>query len=171
MLNRVDLIMPEYMMYLNELEAARGFGEVFSLVKMAVSERLRLHRAGLALVLMDLPPNVLAQHQIGSNAIVVDKKVIDAIDSTSTSRLKRNSYVFVILLHEYLHSLGITDEERVRALVLDVVGYTFPGNQTIRAIALNPAIMIADRPITSTQSKTLPLLVRDFDRESMPYIG
>jgi hypothetical protein len=35
---------------------------------------------------------------------------------STRSRAKRNAFVFMILLHEYLHSLGFTDDAQVRDL-------------------------------------------------------
>ena len=158
-------------MYEEMLEKAKGFGDIFNLVKMATNQRLGLHRAGLSLVLMDLQPNVLAQHQIGSNAIIMDKKVLEAVNQTLENKVERNSYVFVVLLHEYLHSFGITSEERVRTLVMDVVDFAFPGNHPAHGIALNPLSLFDEKLIIFRPSHDKPYIIKDFDRESMPYIG
>ncbi|MGQ9781106.1 MAG: hypothetical protein ACUVQ8_02465 [Nitrososphaeria archaeon] len=153
------------------LETAKSLSEIFSIIKMVVNERLGLHRAGLTLVIMDLPPNVLAQYQMGSNMIVMDGKALDALDHALVDRVERNSYAFVVLLHKYLHSLGIVSEEKVRRLVLNVVEHAFPGNPIIRRVALNPTDLIGNGQFTLKPSRRTPSLVRDFDRESMPYIG
>ncbi len=98
------------------LSSAGGFDEIFEMVKEATERTLRMHRAGLTLVLGDIPNNVGAYHEMGSNAIVMNRNLLRIVERLSRSRSKRNSYVFMILLHEYLHSLGYTSDREVRSL-------------------------------------------------------
>ncbi len=158
-------------MYSEKLEKAVKYGEIFNIVKMAVAERLGLHRAGLSLVLMDLPPNVLGMHQLGSNSIVMDSKILDAVNSGLSSKIERNSYIFVILLHEYLHSFNISSEQKVRDLVIDVVEFSFGKGHPTHNLARNPLSLFGNIPITIKRSPSEPSIIRDFDRESMPFIG
>jgi hypothetical protein len=158
-------------MYREELEAAEGFGEIFRLVKRAVEERLGLHRAGLSLALVDLPPIILAQHQLGSNLIVMNRGVFEAVRWRAESRVELNSYIFVVLLHEYLHSLGLVDEATVRRRVWEVVRWAFGEG--------HPALLMASKPLNELYPEVFmvrpererPIVIRDFDEESMPYIG
>jgi hypothetical protein len=46
----------------------------------------------------------------------MNRNMLRIVERLSGSRAKRNSYVFMILLHEYLHSLGYTTDKQVRAL-------------------------------------------------------
>lgn len=96
------------------LAAAAGFGQVFELVKRASESSLGLHRAGLTLVLGDISNNVGAYHELGSNAIVVNRNILKIVWRSTRSKAKRNAFTFMILLHEYLHSLGFTDDAQVR---------------------------------------------------------
>jgi hypothetical protein len=98
------------------LAQAAGFDQVFELVKRACEEGLGLHRAGLTLVLGDLTNSVGAYHELGSNAIVMNRNIMKIVWRSTRSRAKRNAYVFMILLHEYLHSLGFTDDAQVREI-------------------------------------------------------
>jgi hypothetical protein len=98
------------------LSSAEGFDAIFEMVKTATQQTLGVHRAGLTLVLGDIPNSVGAYHQMGSNAIVMNRNLLRIVEKLSHTRLKRNSYVFMILLHEYLHTLGYTNDRRVRAL-------------------------------------------------------
>jgi hypothetical protein len=86
------------------------------MVKAATERATGMHRAGLTLVLGDIPNNVGAYHEIGSNAIVMNRNILSVVDKLSKSRSKRNAYVFMILLHEYLHSLGYASDRQVRTL-------------------------------------------------------
>ncbi len=99
-----------------KLAEAEGFGEVFELVKKAVDQVLAIHRAGLTLVLGDIPNQVGAYHEMGSNAIVMNRNLMKIIWQSNKSKNRRNAYTFMILLHEYLHSLGFTDDGQVREL-------------------------------------------------------
>jgi hypothetical protein len=98
------------------LESAKGFDEIFEMVKAATEVDLGMHRAGLTLVLGDIPNNVGAYHEMGSNAIVMNRNLLRIVEKLSTSPVRKNSYVFMILLHEYLHSLGFEDDRQVRRL-------------------------------------------------------
>ena len=98
------------------LSSAEGFDTIFEMVKAATEKSLGLHRAGLTLVLGDIPNSVGAYHELGSNAIVMNRNILRIVDKLSKRKEKRNSYVFMILLHEYLHSLGYTSDRQVRTL-------------------------------------------------------
>jgi hypothetical protein len=98
------------------LSSADGFDSIFEMVKAATERSTGMHRAGLTLVLGDIPNEVGAYHEMGSNAIVMNRNLLRIVERISGSRSKRNAYVFMILLHEYLHSLGYTSDRQVRTL-------------------------------------------------------
>jgi hypothetical protein len=155
------------------LTAAKGFDEVFELVKAATESSLGIHRAGLTLVLGDLPNNVGAYHEMGSNAIVMNRNLLRIVETLSGSRTRRNSYVFMILLHEYLHTLGYTDDRQVRRLGREISN-EFLGSR-------HPAAEMATRPLNvffpefgryaAFRDKGGYETVRRFDSSSTPYIA
>jgi hypothetical protein len=155
------------------LSAAEGFDEIFEMVKAATESELGLHRAGLTLVLGDIPNDVGAYHQMGSNAIVMNRNILRVVEKLSGSRGLRNSYVFMILLHEYLHSLGYTSDKKVRDLGRQISDGYLGKN--------HPATEMAVRPLDSffpDLSKFVGFrdkgdyeTVRRFDSSSTPYIG
>ena len=98
------------------LSSADGFDKIFEMVKVATERSTGMHRAGLTLVLGDIPNDVGAYHEMGSNAIVMNRNILRIVEKLSRTRSRRNAYVFMILLHEYLHSLGYTSDRQVRAL-------------------------------------------------------
>jgi len=98
------------------LSSAEGFDSIFEMVKEATEKKLGIHRAGLTLVLGDIPNSVGAYHEMGSNAIVMNRNLLRIVERLSKSRSRRNAYVFMILLHEYLHSLGYASDRQVRTL-------------------------------------------------------
>jgi hypothetical protein len=105
--------------YRSKLSQVKDFNETFELVKSAVDTKFKMHRAGLCLVLQALPTQLGAYHVLGSNMIIMNKRILDIV-KTSKSSLDYNSYLFMVLCHEYLHSFGIMDEGLVRRMTYDL---------------------------------------------------
>ena len=59
------------------------------------------------------------------NLIVMNEGLVDAMRANATSPLELNSFVYVILAHEYLHSLGYLDEDAVRQVTARVTRSAF----------------------------------------------
>jgi hypothetical protein len=143
------------------------------MVKAATEQSLRKHRAGLTLVLGDIPNNVGAYHQMGSNAIVMNRNLLHIVEEISKSRTKRNSYVFMILLHEYLHSLGYADDKQVRSLGRGISD-TFFGNRHLAAeMAVRPLDYFFPglAKYAAFRDKREYETVRRFDSSSTSYIS
>jgi hypothetical protein len=102
------------------LSSAREFQDVFEMVKAATEQELGRHRAGLTLVLGDIPNGVGAYHEMGSNAIVMNRNLLRIVEKLSKSKAEKNSYIFMVLLHEYLHSLGYADDGQVRRVAREI---------------------------------------------------
>jgi hypothetical protein len=155
------------------LSSAEGFDAIFEMVKSATEQKLRMHRAGLTLVLGDIPNNVGAYHEMGSNAIVMNRNLLRIVEKLSKSRARRNAYVFMILLHEYLHTLGYTSDRQVRTLGKQIAD-EYLGRRHL-------ASEMADRPLDQFfpelgkysvfRDKGQYQTVRRFDSSSTPYIG
>jgi hypothetical protein len=156
-----------------ELSSAEGFDAIFEMVKAATERKTGMHRAGLTLVLGDIPNNVGAYHEMGSNAIVMNRNLLRIVERLSRTRSKRNSYVFMILLHEYLHSLGYTSDRQVRSLGrLITDGYLGRGH-----VASEMAVRPLDQffpdlgKLSGFRDKGEYQTVRRFDSSSTPYIA
>lgn len=87
------------------------------------------------LVLADLPMHLGAFHGVGTNSIVMNRALLDRIVKGGNSRIQVNSFVYSILLHEYLHSLGLIEEADVRSLVRDISLKTFGNDHPASKIA------------------------------------
>ena len=105
--------------YRNKLLQVKDFDQAFELVKTAVDAKFKMHRAGLSLVLQRLPSNIGAYHVLGSNMIIINRRVLDLIGMRK-SHEDYNSYVFMVLVHEYLHSFGIVDELHARNMTYNL---------------------------------------------------
>jgi hypothetical protein len=105
--------------YRHMLSQINDFNGAFELVKMAVNEKFKMHRAGLSLILQGLPANLGAYHVLGSNMIIINRRILDIIRKRK-SHEEYNSYLFMVLAHEYLHSFGVVKELQVRNMTYDL---------------------------------------------------
>ncbi len=155
------------------LAAAHSFDQIFDLVKSATEEELGRHRAGLTLVLGDIPNNVGAYHEMGSNAIVMNRNLLKIVQKLSGARSKTNSYIFMILLHEYLHSLGFEDDGQVRQLSKRITDGYFGGRHPAAEMAVKPLDQFfPDLPkYAHFRDKGNFETIRRFDSSSTPYIA
>jgi hypothetical protein len=116
----VQELLPQYQHYRDKIFYLSDFNEAFELVKFTVESRFKMHRAGLSLILQGLPTILGAYHVIGSNLIIVNKRILNIIKNYK-SQEEYNSYLFMVLTHEYLHSLGVIDELQVRKMTYDLI--------------------------------------------------
>ncbi len=107
------------------LERPADYDQIFRVVRGAVRSVLGIERPGLGLTLSDLPPQLGAYWQITGNMIVLNEGLVDAMRAHAGSALELNSFVYVILAHEYLHSLGYLDEGAVREVTARVTRSAF----------------------------------------------
>ena len=127
------------MRYSKFLEKANNFSDIFQLVKKIVLNYLGKDQAGLLVGLSDL--GVYGQSFLGSfysldaNTIIINKRPLKQIEKTNPTLY--NPYVFHVMLHEYLHSLGIYDEDQVRMLVYEITQKYFGKNHLATQIALD----------------------------------
>ena len=107
--------------FANRLNNSKSFTEIFSLVEAAVMSKYKTRRA-VMLGLTDLGAQgsylVGAFHPVGSELIVLNKTPLRRVKEQSPEYY--NAYVFHLLLHEYLHSLGVLDENTVRYLTIEI---------------------------------------------------
>jgi len=102
------------------LEGPADFATVYQVVRRAVREILGVERPGLGLALSDLPPQLGAYWQVTGNLIVLNEGLVEVMREHAGSPVELNSFVFVVLAHEYLHALGYLDEDAVRRVTARV---------------------------------------------------
>jgi len=161
-----------------ELDNSENFGDVFKIVKRSVKEQLGKERAGLMLVLADLPMHLGAFHGVGTNSIVMNRTLLDRIVKGGNSRSQVNSFVYSVLLHEYLHSLGVIEERDVRSLVRDISLKSFGNEHPASKIAAEGPWSMLPRSWASEQAELDYVqshremeLIKDFDRSHSRYIS
>jgi len=155
-----------------ELNRCKNFGDVFQLVKRAVKETLGESRVGLMLYLGNLPMHVGAFHQVGSNGIVLNRRVLNLVEGSVKSTMELNSFIFSILLHEYLHSLGYLNERHVRKLVYEISQKTFGEDHPVTEMAVNgPMKGLPLHEVPFNQDIGDFEIIRDFERPNQNYIS
>jgi hypothetical protein len=155
------------------LSSAQGFDTIFEMVKVATERALGMHRAGLTLVLGDIPNSVGAYHEMGSNAIVMNRNLLRIVEKLSGRRSRRNSYVFMILLHEYLHTLGYTSDRQVRDLGRRISDEYLGRRHLASEMAVKPLDQFFPDlgKFSVFRDKGEYQTVRKFDSSSTPYIA
>jgi len=159
--------------YTQELDEAKGFGDVFEVVRRAVKNVLGEYRAGMSLFLVELPPQVGAFHEVGTNVIVMNRMLLTMVSERTKTRREANAFTFSLLLHEYLHALGHLDEREVRGLVYRVSKEALGEEHEATAMAIHgPLTLFPDimwsRPPPHVESFEV---VKDFDRSNQSYIA
>ncbi len=107
------------------LERTADYDAVFRVVRGAVRYALGIERPGLGLGLSNLPPQLGAYWQVTGNLIVMNEGLVETMRAHARSPTELNSFVYVLLAHEYLHALGYLDERAVREVTARVTRTAF----------------------------------------------
>jgi hypothetical protein len=150
----------------------KDFNEAFELVKSAVLQKFRMHRAGLSLILQVMPSQLGAYHMLGSNAIVMNSYLLAAVRKIAGSTEEYNSYTFMVLAHEYLHSLGIVDENTVRQMTFELCRWMLGDDHTATRMAKeDPSTIYPElRSLMQSQFSREFQVVGNFDKKNQTYI-
>ena len=155
-----------------KLNESMSYDQIFKVVKASVEKSLRCHRAGLNLILANIPNHIVAYHSLGSNSLVMNRTLLNIVKSRSETHRELNIYLYLILMHEYLHSLGITDEREVRILVKKVASESL-GSENFDARMANgdlwslyPEFRLIEPGKVGENFK----IIKDFDLSSTTYI-
>jgi len=149
----------------------KDFNEAFELVKLAVNSKFNMHRAGLSLILQGLPSRIGAYHILGSNVIVVNRTILNMIQQQKSIE-EYNSYLFMVLAHEYLHSFGIIDELGVRQMTYDLcsslLGIDHPASMMAKGdpSTLFPELTLLKADRFDEQFE----VIKNFDKTTQSYI-
>jgi hypothetical protein len=131
-----------------------------------------MHRAGLSLILQGLPTILGAYHIMGSNLIIVNKRILNIIKKYK-SQEEYNSYLFMVLAHEYLHSLGVIDELQVRKMTYDLIS-SLVGEDHIaaRMARYQPWDLFPElRHFQNNSFEQKFEIIKNFDNTTQSYIG
>jgi len=157
---------PNVEAYRSRLDEAKGFGEVYELVKDTVKRSLGMYRVGMLLFLDDLPLQLGAYHPVGTNNIILNRPLLNIIEAATRSRRVVNAFIYSILLHEYLHALGYLRESEVRPLVYKVSKESFGEDHVATHLAsAGPWSLLKDIPISEIEAPRRVIeIVKDFEK-------
>lgn len=167
-----DVLTEQQSRFREKVAGLKDFSEAFELVKSVVLQKFRMHRAGLSLILQMMPSNLGAYHMLGSNAIVMNSYLLAAVSKIAGSTEEYNSYMFMVLSHEYLHSLGIVDENMVRQMTFDLCKWMLGDDHTATKMAKeDPSTIYPElRFLMQSQFSRDFHVVSDFDKSNQSYI-
>jgi hypothetical protein len=154
------------------LDTEMDFDDIFSVVKRTVKHVTGKSRAGLGLALSNLPAGLGAFWQIGGNYIVMNEILLEAMRHITKNTREFNSFIYVILTHEYLHSVGFIDEEEARIMTRNVAEATFGKNHP--ASIMSGGDLWRQYPILLSLEGgdgSILKIVSKFDMDSTSYIG
>jgi hypothetical protein len=152
--------------YRKELETAKDYAEVWQIVKNTVESSLGKSRGGMMLFLDDLPLQLGAYHPVGTNNIVLNRSLVEAVEASEKSKLILNALIYNLLLHEYLHVLGELSEDEVKRLVVLVAKKSFGEGHSATIIARKtPWTLLRDIPVGAINiQKRAMMIVKDFEK-------
>ncbi len=158
--------------YRLRLDEAQGFREVWELVKDTVKTALEEHRVGMMLFLDDLPIQLGAYHPVGTNNIVLNRTLVQVVEAATKSQQLVNAFVYILLLHEYLHALGYVRETEARELVYRVSKRSFGEDHVVSRLAsTSPWALLRGVPLSLIDApKRVMEIVKDFEKSNQKYI-
>jgi hypothetical protein len=154
------------------LESERtDYNRIFKLVKKNVKKFLGKERTGLGLALSNLPNTVGAYWQLGGNYIVMNETIVGYMRSATHTVKEFNSFLFTILAHEYIHSVGYVDEMEARRMTALVTRMAFGKDHIAARIGasdlwqLYPSLLLLPSGDGSKMK-----IVNNFDSDATSYI-
>lgn len=124
-------------------ELKKQMPEIFEKVKRDVKKVFGRHRAGLSLGLVEMGMYrggfIGGMHYYPGTEIVMNKTPLKVILESQPYEIIW-AYTYHILLHEYIHSLGILDEQQCKAITLKI-------SEEIFMDADHPTIILAKNGI------------------------
>lgn len=154
-----------------KLQGLNDFDAVFEFVKYAANCVYEMKRAGLSLMLHKMPTRIGAYHVLGSNVIAINSILLDIVKKYSASNGDYNSYLFTVLLHEYLHTFGILDERKVRQMSVELCEKFFGEECMVTVIAENPLKIFPQlESVSYDKFENRYELVKNFDNSNQTYI-
>jgi len=166
---------------MNLQEIRKQMPDIFEKVKRDVTKETGRHRAGLSLGLIEMGMFhggfIGGMFFSGGTMILMNITPLRIIVEQQSDEIIW-AYVYHILLHEYLHSLGFLNERRCHEITLQI-------SRNIFHDPTHPAVVLAERGI-GAYFPDLPLIyappnfdpsssrierVKDFDRESFRYFS
>jgi hypothetical protein len=152
--------------YRNRLDNAKNYGEVWNIVRDTVEFSLGKRRGGMMLFLDDLPFQLGAYHLVGTNNIVLNRRLVEIVEASIKNRSVVNALIYNLLLHEYLHALGAFSEVKVKRLVYKIAKKCFGEKHIATVVAeKTPWALLEGIPLEHVSvRKRVMEIVKDFEK-------
>jgi hypothetical protein len=157
------------------LARARTIPDVFDVVKASVQRVLGRERAGLMVATAEIgnmPGGFLGGYfVVASNAIVVNNTPLRRLQEAQPELYV--PWLYGLLLHEYLHALGVLDEDEVRKVTNRVAGEAVGVEHPAAKMAARPLDYLGSLswPHVVWQPNEVPFeIVKGLDRDATSYI-
>jgi hypothetical protein len=127
----------------------------------------------MMLFLDDLPPQLGAYYPVGTNNIVLNRRLVDAAEVALKDPQMVNALVYNLLLHEYLHALGELGEAEVRRQVVEVAEKCFGDEHAVTVLARqSPWVLFKDLPLDAIAiaPKRAMQIVPNFEKSTDSYV-
>ncbi len=163
--------------YEKELKKAKTFADIFEIVKELVREFLGAEQAGLMVGVTDLGAYgqgfIGAFYSLNSNMIIINKRPLGRLLKTNPSLY--NYYLFHVMLHEYIHSIGSYYETQTRQLVHEISEHYFGSNHVVTQLATNmekfiPHLTYPNQVFQPPQDINIEF-VKGIDKKNINYIN
>lgn len=148
------------------LDKAKSYAEVWQIVQQTAEYALGKRRNCMMLFLDDMPLGLGAYYPVGTNNIVLNRSLVDVVESQFSDKPTVNALVYNLLLHEYLHALGDMSEVGVRRDVVVVAQKSFGEEHIATVLARkSPWVLLKDLPFSSMGApKRVIEVVKDFEK-------
>lgn len=162
--------------YKKQLESAKTFSDIFEIVKDTVRRFLGIDQAGLLVGVTDLGAFdngfIGAFYSLDANMIIINKRPLARILQTNPSIY--NYYLFHVILHEYVHSIGFFDEMQARQIVYDLSRQYFGTGHMVTNLAHDISKFMPELAYPGTEfqpSSSEIEFVKGIDRKNTNYIN
>ncbi len=158
--------------YCERLEYADNLKDIWEVVKDSVKEILGHYRISMMLFLDDLPLNLGAYHPVGTNNIVMNRRLMEIVEVATEDKNLVNAFIYNILLHEYLHAIGYLKEKEVKTLILQIAQECFGHDHIVtQLVRVGPWSILKDLPLYNIEGpKRVMEIVKDFEESPQRYI-
>jgi hypothetical protein len=150
----------------SSLNTAKTYAEVWQTVKDTVEFSLNKRRGSMMLFLDDLPLQLGAYHPLGTNNIVLNRALVEIVETSISRKPVVNALLYNLLLHEYLHALGEISETKVRQTVVEVAQACFGEKHLATEIARKtPWSLLQNVPLQAINApKRIMQIVKNFEK-------
>jgi len=123
----------------NRLDS-QDYSSLLDLIRRVVNDSLGKSRSGILLGLEDFGYDsegfITGYHRIGTNEIYLNRNLLQIMKDDNIPEAHFKAYLFHLLLHKYIHSIGIIDEEKTRHLTRKITIELFGKKHPVTKIAI-----------------------------------